>query len=160
MNGVTSKSKATCWCVWAPDVSSNFLLRSSVVFCQTNVSCVSLRRACTEVGALSQKSARGPQWTIQCGPSSRSSWETRCWTMSRCWLHFNLQTSRRQWRQRREPRLRAPLRLVYAVARVMFELDPCDVGTPVVPESASRVQGSEVLSVGWAQFEGQSLFDP
>ena len=77
MNGVTSKSKVSCWCVWAPDeaVYGSWSTLSEV-------------RSWAAVD-----NSMWAQFAKQLGDD---------WTMSRCWLNFNLQTSRR------EPRLRAP----------------------------------------------------
>ena len=41
------------------------------------------------------------------------------------------------------PIARTKLRLVYAVARVMFELDPVDVGTPVVPSQPAESKAAK-----------------
>ena len=58
------------------------------------------------------------------------------------------------------PITRTKLRLVYAVVRVMFELDRVDVGAPPVP-SQPAVENSKGVSVRWwAQHEGQSVFHP
>ena len=59
------------------------------------------------------------------------------------------------------PITRTKLRLVYAVARVMFELDPphrCRSSTN--SESASRVESKSISIRWWAQHEGQSVLNP
>ena len=58
------------------------------------------------------------------------------------------------------PIARTKLRLVHAVARVMFELDPVDVGTPVVPSQPAESKAAKSSRSDGLSLRGQSLFDP